>query len=212
MVTRTPRVVVVGGGGHAVVLAEALALSDSAPIGYIAPVASKMSVGVLGEWLGDDSAIPALCAEGVEFAIGVGFVDATGAERRRRILDLLGEAQLRTVVHPAAVISPSAVLEDGVFAGAGAIVGPGAVVETAAIVNSGAIVEHDCRIGANTHIATGGRMGGGVTIGADCLIGLGAVLRQGVAIGEGAVIGAGAVVVSDVAAGAKALGVPAREV
>ncbi|SPH16882.1 UDP-N-acetylbacillosamine N-acetyltransferase [Defluviimonas aquaemixtae] len=204
--------VIIGGGGHAVVVAEALALSGQAAIGYIAPEAAERASKVLGEWLGNDDAIDALAADGARFVLGLGFVDAAGAARRRRLLGNLSTAQMPVALHPSAVVSRSAHLDDGVFVGAGAIVGPGAVVERAAIINSGAIVEHDCRIGANTHIATGSQMGGNVSIGADCLIGLGAVLRQGVTIGDGAVVGAGAVVVSDAAHGAMVLGVPARQV
>jgi acetyltransferase-like isoleucine patch superfamily enzyme len=52
----------------------------------------------------------------------------------------------------------------------------------------------------------------GVTIGAGVWMGAGAKILDGVAIGDGAVIGAGAVVRDTIAAGAIAVGIPARVV
>jgi acetyltransferase-like isoleucine patch superfamily enzyme len=57
-----------------------------------------------------------------------------------------------------------------------------------------------------------GRTSAGVAIGAGAWLGAGAKILDGVTIGDGAVIGAGAVVREAVAAGAIAVGVPARVV
>jgi len=57
-----------------------------------------------------------------------------------------------------------------------------------------------------------GRRSSGVTIGAGAWLGAGAKVLDGVTIGDGAIIGAGAVVREAVAAGAIAVGVPARTV
>lgn len=50
-----------------------------------------------------------------------------------------------------------------------------------------------------------------ITIGSNVWIGAGAIVTKGVTIGDGAVIGAGAVVTRDIPEGARAVGVPARE-
>lgn len=205
-----PQVVILGGGGHARVVAETLVALGRAPCGYLAPEPAALA-GALGPYLGDDGAIQAAAgaAEWV-FALGLGFVDRAGALHRARLLARLDPGRLVSPCHPAAVIAASARIGAGAFIGPGAIVGTLAEVGIGAIVNSGAIVEHDCRIGANTHVATGSRMGGNVRIGANTLVGAGATILQGVRIGEGVIVGAGAVVLRDVPDGATVTGIPAR--
>lgn len=203
---RKPDHIIVGAGGHARVMAEALALNNLPLQGHVAPSAGQ---GV-GAHLGGDTILHELLQTGVCALVGLGFVDTAGMVRRKNILAQIAPDLLAILVHPSAIVSPSALVENGVFVAAGAVVGTGAVIGLGAIVNSGAIVDHDCVIGTNTHIATGARLAGGVSVLDDCLIGAGAIVRQGIAIGEGAIVGAGAVVVRDVPARSTVVGVPAR--
>lgn len=199
-------VVVVGAGGHARVVVEALL--PRATAGHLSPEPAADSR--LGAHLGGDDAIPGLAGGGHAFALGLGFVDAAGATRRARLLGLLADAELVTVVHAAATVSPSACIGAGTFVAAAAVLGAGTRVGRGAIVNTGALVDHDCVIGDNVHVAPGVTLSGGVTVGANTLVGVGATVIQGVTIGSGVVVGAGAVVVSDLPDGVTAVGVPAR--
>lgn len=199
-------VVVVGAGGHARVVAEALL--PRAAAGHLSPEPAVDAR--LGPHLGGDDAIPALIGAGHAFALGLGFVDAAGATRRAGLLDLLAGAELVTVVHAAATVSPSAMVGAGTFVAAGAVLGADSRVGRAAIVNTGTLVDHHCVIGDNVHVAPGATLSGGVTVGANTLIGVGTTVIQGVTIGSGVVVGAGAVVVSDLPDGVTAVGVPAR--
>jgi UDP-perosamine 4-acetyltransferase len=204
-------IAIIGAGGHARVVAEAILAGGLGLLGHVAPDADQ--TGFLGTHLGDDVALPHLVANGVPFAIGIGFVDAAGAARRAAILAQLSAwgARLITVVHPAAVFSPSAVLGEGSFLAAGAMLGTRSRLGIACIVNTGAIVDHDAQVGPNTHIATGATLAGGITLGRDVLIGVGAVLRQGVMVGDRAVVGAGSVVLRAIGADTTAVGNPAKE-
>lgn len=205
------RIILLGAGGHARVVAEAACLSGLTIAGYVAPeAASGDDVGMLGPYLGDDGALPALLQGAACIALAIGFVNSVGALRRGRMLGGVPAEKLATIVHPRAIISPSARLGVGSFVAAGAILGVRCRTESGVILNTGAVVDHDCRLGANCHVATGARVTGGVVIGRNVLIGAGATIRQGVSIADGAVIGVGAVVVRDVAAGVTVVGVPAR--
>lgn len=204
----TTGVLIIGAGGHARVMAEAMLASGMPLAGHIAPDPDQS--GMLGPHLGDDDQIAALALRGYRFALGLGFVDAAGAARRAALLGQLPEA-LITVIHPSAIVSPSAQLAAGSFIAAGAIVGTRTRIGRAGIINSGAVVDHDGSIAENCHIATGARLAGGVSLGRDVLIGVGATVRQAIAIGAGAIVGAGAVVVSPVASGGLVFGNPARE-
>lgn len=203
-----PRIVVIGAGGHARVLAEAIRLSERQIAGHIAPEPDQ--TGDLGPHLGGDDAIANQIATGAFVALGLGFADAKGAARRSALLASLPPEALAGVQHPAAIVSPSSTAEPGAFIAAGAIIGSHTSLGLGSIVNTGAIVDHDCRIGANVHIATGARVAGGVSIGENTLIGTGATLRQGITIGANAIVGAGAVVIADVTPGSTVVGNPAR--
>ena len=210
MADDTVSIVIVGAGGHARVVADAL--TGCRLIGHVAPAESRPSDPSIGQWLGGDSALAHLAADGHRFALGIGFVDGDGSLRREELLARLGDIELATVQHPAAIVSPGAVLGAGTFIGPGAVVGPGARIGRAGIVNSGAIVEHDCRIGVNVHIAPRAVLSGGVSIGDHTLVGVGSTVLQGLNIGSRSIIGAGACVISDQPDDVTVVGVPARTI
>ncbi|MEZ6242628.1 MAG: NeuD/PglB/VioB family sugar acetyltransferase [Phycisphaerales bacterium] len=205
------RLTLVGGGGHARVLAEAARLEG------------WKIVGVL-----DDHERPALCESNsierlgpldslsTSLADGVWFILALGSiTLRRRLLDALPDGfdeRGGRVVHPGAIVSSDAQIGPGVFVGPGAIVNTGARLGAHAIINSGAIVEHDVEVGRGAHLAPGVALGGGARVGEDALVGLGARVLPGVRVGAGALVGAGAVVIEDVPVGRRVAGVPAREI
>lgn len=202
-------IVILGAGGHAAVVAEAAVLSGMTLAGHLAPQPGDDTL--LGAHLGDDDAIAGLLAAGHDLAIGFGFVNAAGAQRRAKVLAMLPQDRLAMIAHPSAVISPSGQIGAGGFAAAGAIFGTRSRAAAGLLLNSGAIIDHDCVIGRNCHVATGAKVSGGVVMGDNVLIGTGASVRQGIRIGDNAVIGAGAVVVADVPVGATVVGVPARD-
>lgn len=203
------KVLLLGGGGHARVVAEAALLSGSQIVGHIALQPSPWAE--VGPFLGAD--VERTDITGIwGLAIGMGFTDAHSRERR---IHLVAEAlalgvPLSTVVHPKAVISAKAELGSGCFVACSAVICAGARVGSASIVNTGAIVDHDCVIGKGAHIATGARLAGEVTVGEGSLVGVGASVIQQRVIGDVSIVGAGAVAIDDVPAGTTVAGIPAR--
>lgn len=209
MAIKSKNIVVVGGGGHAGVVAEAALLSGWAISGYLSP--SPSGSFQYGPWLGrDDDLDDKLQEDEFSLALGLGFVDESGAKMRRSVLDNLPEDRLATVIHPQALIAPSANLGAGAFLAAGSIIGTNSTVGPGTLINTGVIVDHDCQIAANVHVATGARITGSVSVDENSLVGAGAVLRQGIRVGKNCVLGAGAVVLSDIADGSMVFGNPAK--
>jgi len=204
--------VIVGGGEHARVVAEAaLARPDAWQVlGFTIGEHEEARPGFLGlTALGTDEDLLARLRDQPATWLVLGF--DRPAHVRRAVVEHFGAtARWATIVHPAAVVSASATLENGSVVLAAAVVNTGARVGPHAIVNSGAIVEHDVEVGAHAHVAPGAVIGGGATIGERSLIGLGARIRDHVTVGADATVGMGAVVVGDVPDGAEVVGVPAR--
>lgn len=196
---------VLGAGGHARPVIEALRAMGLAVAGLLddAARAPVLGVPVLGS-------LDSLGAQGASAA-----VIAIGDNAMRARLGAACQAHglaLPAVVHPAALLSPSARVGAGVQVMARAVIGPEATLGDFALVNTGAIVEHDCTLGPAVHLGPGAVLCGGVAVGARVLVGAGAVVRAGCRIGADAVIGAGAAVTQDVAEGARMGGVPARPI
>ena len=210
-----PRCVVLGGGGHALVLIDSIRESGLAKIeGALDADTSRHGQKILEvPILGGDDLLGGLAAAGVtHFAVGLGGV---GDNRpRERLFELGCSCRLipLTVRHPSAVVSRWANIGVGCQLLPGSIVNAGAALGKNVIVNSGAIVEHDCIIGEHAHIATGARLASTVWVGSGAHVGAGATVRQRIRIGEGAIVGAGAVVVKDVDPGVVVAGVPARPI
>ncbi len=203
-------VIILGGGGHARVLIDALILSGVTIVG----VAAREPPAGLPDgipFLGDDDAVAAYPPGAVELVNGVGSVDGGAARARLFAAHKARGFAFATIVHPAAIVGRDVDLGEGVQVMAGAVLQTGSRIGANTIVNTRVSVDHDARIGASCHIAPGCVLSGGVTVGEGSHVGTGAVIIQNVTIGSGALVGAGAVVVEDVPDNAVVLGVPARQ-
>src|SRR5262245_5212842 len=206
------RLVIIGCGGHASVLFDALAESSATVAGVLEARQNMWGTTWNGvQVIGGDDQLATLAGRGItHFVVGVGGI---GDNRPRvRLFDDATAAGLipLSVGHPASVVSRRATLGPGCQILPGAVVNAGARLGSNVIVNSGAIVEHDGRIADHVHIATGARLASTVSVGRGAHVGVGATVLQRRTIGEWAVVGAGAVVVHDVAERTVVVGIPAR--
>ncbi len=193
-----------GGGGHALVVADA---------------AAALRVRLAG-FYDDDPQAPAsrdfahlgTLADAVARAPSAWIIAIGNLEVRAGVIETMRthEQGAAAVIHPAAVVAPSAVIGRGVFIGPGAIVNARAEIGEHAIVNSGAVIEHECVVGINAHIGPGAAIGGGVHVGANTLVGIGSTVLPGLRIGSASLVGAGAAVIENVSDSQRVAGVPAR--
>lgn len=209
MVATLP-LILLGGGGHALVVAEAAqtfgtpiaGFFDDHPAAASAPLATRLGIPHLGP-------LQALASSGA-LSQQPAILCVGGIAARRTLLDLLRPAHPTTVRHCTCVVSPSAVVGRGVFIGPLAVVHTCATLADHTIINTSAVVEHECSIGPNTHIAPGAVLCGNVRVGSDTLVGAGARVLPGRSIGNGCTIGAGAVIIRDVPDGSTVVGSPGR--
>lgn len=204
-------VVMVGGGGHARVLLDALMRREADILGYTDIQDRELAVGGKTlKYLGTDERILQFGRQDILLVNGLGSVKAP--LKRKTVYCWFADRgyHFATVVHPAAVLGAGVVLGEGAQVMAGAIVQTAVKIGENAIVNTGAVIDHDCVIGAHVHVAPGATLSGNIAVGDNSHIGAGAVIIQGVAVGGNALVAAGAVVIRDVADASTVMGVPAR--
>jgi UDP-perosamine 4-acetyltransferase len=204
--------ILIGAGGHARVLLDALELIGAKVIGLLDADAGLAGKQVMGyPVLGGDDVLRGHAPGSIELVNAIGSVDSM--QLRKSIYEKLRRTGhvFASVVHPRATVSRHAVAAAGLQVMAGAVVQAGARLGEDTIVNTGATVDHDCVVGAHVHIAPGVTLSGNVQIGEETHVGAGATVIQGVRIGARCMVAAGAVVVDDVRDGTRVKGLPAKE-
>ncbi|MEO7318423.1 MAG: acetyltransferase [Chthoniobacteraceae bacterium] len=197
---KKPGTVVIGAGGHARVLISTLRERGI-------PIAAVFDDDIT-KWGAD---VQGTRVSRVERERGGGAIIGIGDNAKRMEIARTTSFEWETVVHPSAYVHPSAKLGRGTVVFAGAVVQPDAVIGDHVIVNTGATIDHDCIVGDYAHLAPGVHLAGAVQVGEGAFLGIGSVVIPGVKIGRWSTLGAGAVAIRDVADGAVAVGVPAKE-
>jgi sugar O-acyltransferase (sialic acid O-acetyltransferase NeuD family) len=203
------RILLIGAGGHGLVVLDALQRAEKTSEGICVFDQSLERIGRKILDLTVQRFDPDMKVGGERFHVSIG---DNGARERLFTALKAGNGLPQTVIHPIATLAPGAVIGGGTFVAACAIVAPAAVIGEGGIVNHGTIVDHECVVGEFCHLAPGATLAGNVRVGARVFIGAGANILPGVRIGDGAIIGAGAVVIADVPPGTTYVGVPARQI
>ncbi len=178
--------VLIGAGGHAKAVCDAIVASGDAVSAYADP---KPAAWLDVDHFEDDTETQELDPD-IAVVIGIGGVTSEALGARLRVLDGFIEAgrHAPAIVHQTACVSPSAELGAGVIILAGAVVQPAAKLARGAIVNTRAVVEHDSSIGAGSHIAPGAMVLGDCTVGERAMVGAGAVVLPGSAVADDALV------------------------
>jgi len=191
-------VIIMGAGGHAKVITDALKLSGRDILGFVTPDLEADSEFYGKKVLGNDEVINQYLPDEIELVNGIGSLP------RKNIRWKLAEKMRKqgykfaTILHPDAVIASDVNLEEGVQVMAGAIIQPGTKIKQDSIINTGSLIDHDCTIEKNCHIAPGVVCSGGVTIGSNTHLGTGTVVTEYRAIGSNSIVAAGSVIYKNI--------------
>lgn len=188
------RAVIIGGGGHAACLIDALEGSGYEILGctdQALPVGHHVCGGITV--IGTEECLERLIAEGAPYAfIGIG--GAQSSEPRRAMFERASAIGfvLPPVIHPSATVSKAATIGHGCHVLAGATIGPRCAIGNNVIVNQGSIVCHDSIVQDHAHLTPGAILAGGVSVGPMTVVGMGATVLLGVRIGADCLIHNGA--------------------
>lgn len=198
---------IVGGGGHGRVVAEAASLSGRfSQLLVVDPHATASWTFSLCSCVASEADVDAQPTDW-QFISAVGEVAL-----RRRLFDEFIEKGFvpANVRHPAAILSPSALIGRGVAILAGAVVASLARIGDGVIVNHNAVVEHDSETADFAHLGPGSVLAGGARLGEGSFLGSNASIRHGKSVGSGIFIGHGAAVATDIFKPGVYGGIPAR--
>ncbi|MBS4048009.1 MAG: acetyltransferase [Alphaproteobacteria bacterium] len=190
--------IILGAGGHARVVIDALQSMDARIVGICDPALPAGSRGPFGiRGLGGDEVLERFDPARVQLVNGIGSIG--NPKLRIAVYERLSSKgwMFAPVIHPSAVIGAECEIGAGSQIMAGAVLQVGTRIGANAIVNTRVSIDHDCMIGDHAHIAPGAVLCGDVMVGTATHIGSGAVVIQGLSIGAGALVGAGMLVTSN---------------
>ena len=205
MLKHKKSLLIIGSGGHAKAVIDALSSSGKIPLGVIDLNFKNKEEKILGvDVIGDISLLESYNNNETQVAIAIGDND-----KRKEVFFLLKNMDFKvlTVIHHTAYISKSALIGEGVFVSAGAIINSESNIGDNTIINSGVIVEHETRIGDHCHLAPGVKIGGRSSVENNSFVGIGSSIANNIKIGRRVIIGAGSVIIQDVETNSTVVGV-----
>jgi sugar O-acyltransferase (sialic acid O-acetyltransferase NeuD family) len=200
--------VIIGAGGHGLVVADAAELMGEWQNVYFMDTKYPDPLRVNEIQVISQEEFAALNFEITDVAVAVG----DNVKRLALIKEYINNGYNCPVIkHPSAIISRSASLGIGTVVLANAVINPKAILGIACIINTAAVIEHQCVLGDGVHVSPTACLAGNVSVGAYSWIAAGAVVINNIHIGHNVIVGAGSVVITDLSSDQCVVGVPARE-
>jgi sugar O-acyltransferase (sialic acid O-acetyltransferase NeuD family) len=201
-------VAVMGTGGHAVSVTEAVTAMGFAISYYVSEEPSPEAF--LGRPVRPD-VDPSDIDRGLHLVLAIGD-NSTRSRVWQRLSRAVPTELFPAIVHPSASVASSVELGPASVVLQAAVIGAGSRVSEGCLVNTRASLDHEGTLHPFASMAPGAVTGGRVEIGARAALCIGACVKHGVSIGEDTVVGAASYVHADLPAGVVAYGVPARVV
>lgn len=192
----TKRIIIIGAGGHAKVIADIIKANEDELIGFLDDDETKSTLGRIRDYIKYPDC---------HFVVGIGNI------KIRKELSTL-PVKWHTAIHPSAVISDSVTVAEGTVIMPNVVINSKTIVGRHCIINTSAVVEHDNIIGDYSHISAGVKLGGTVSVGNSTWIDIGAVVKNNILIADNVIVSAGAVVVRDILEAGIYWGIPASRI
>lgn len=201
------KVVIIGAGGHAKVIADIIEKSGDEIVGFLDDN-KEIGTTIIKEYkvIGDlnNRFAMAVTKENLEFIIAI------GDNRKREEISHSPNLKFYTAIHPSAQIGLDVEIQEGTVVMANSCINSSAKIGKHCIINTGSIIEHDNIIEDCVHISPNAALGGTVKIGENTHVGIGSIVKNNITICQNCIIGAGAVVVKDILEEGTYVGVPAK--
>lgn len=200
------KVILVGGGGHALSLLEMIPNHDI----FLGYCDCKETLAMPLQYLGTDEDVLANYAPSdYEVLHAVVYTSDVNLHLRAKLIDKFKEYQGATVIADTAIITNNSKIGEGTTVMHKAVVNR-AVIGRHSIVNTGVIVEHGVSIGDNVFLGTSSVVCGDTKIGDNVFIGAGSIIRDGITICDNTIIGMGAVITKSITNSGIYMGTPAK--
>lgn len=203
------RVVIIGAGGHAKVIADIIIKSGDEVVGFLDDNYLKKTKVIY------DLEIIGKISDCVELQKNDGklyFIIAIGNNNVRKKIAQTFNLNYYTAIHPTAVIGLEVRICKGTAIMANTCINPNARIGKHCIINTGAVIEHDNVIEDFVHVSPNATLCGTVKVGANTHIGAASVIKNNINITNDCTIGAGAVVVKDIRESGIYVGCPASKI
>ena len=200
------RVIILGAGGHAKVIAEIINKSNDLLIGFLDDnediqdktiYQDKKVIGKINDYTK---------YQDVEFIIGIG-----NNQTRKKLSNL--DLNWYTAIHPNTVIASDVTINEGTVIMPGVIINPGTTIGKHCIINTSSSIDHDNIIEDYVHISPGSHLAGTVTVKECTWICTGVTIINNITIESNNIIGAGSVVIKNITeTNSTYVGVPAKKI
>lgn len=203
------KVIIIGAGGHAKVIADIVLKSNDEVIGFLDDNVEIGTVIIKENRLKVIGKINNCYKFQDEY--NAEFIIAIGDNKIRAEIAQKYDLKYYTAIHSTAVIGSDVRINEGTVIMPNTCINCSAQVGKHCIINTAAVVEHDNNIMDFVHISPNVALAGTVTVGKYVHIGVGAIVRNNISICDNVIVGAGAVVVKNIDEVGLYIGIPATK-